>query len=388
MSAPIQFRWLRARRFSLLHLIAAVLITAAALVVLAALAVWIAIGPQGLTLLEGLAVINTRFVGEYDPEEVTDSAMAGMVAGLNDRWSYYLDAGGYAAQNLRRSNQYVGIGVTVSYEREEGLLVQSVTEGGPAQAAGIVAGDLIAAVDGTSLAGEARYGGAALIQGEAGTQVALTLLGADGTERTATVTRASLDSDPVTSELLAGNVGYVRVANFYDRSAQRVEEAVTGLMEQGAQALIFDMRDNGGGYLEQLTQMLDFLLPEGPIFISRDRAGHETVTTSDPECVELPMAVLVNENTYSAAEFFAAELQEWGAAVIVGTPTSGKGYSQQTFALPGGGAMSISTAAYFTGRGTSLTGTGLTLDREVALTEAGDTQLEAALELLEADRKT
>ena len=100
------------------------------------------------------------------------------------------------------------------------------------------------------------------------------------------------------------------------------------------------------------------------------------------------MAVLVNENTYSAAEFFAAELQEQGVAVIVGTPTSGKGYSQQTFALPGGGAMSISTAAYFTGGGTSLIGAGLTLDREVALTETGDAQLEVALELLEAKRET
>ena len=143
------------------------------------------------------------------------------------------------------------------------------------------------------------------------------------------------------------------------------------------------MRDNGGGYLEQLTDMLDFLLPEGPIFISRDRAGHESVTESDAACVDLPMAVLVNENTYSAAEFFAAELQEREVAVIVGTPTSGKGYSQQTFPLPGGGAMSISTAAYFTGNGTSLIGTGLTLDREVELDGEGDAQLEAALELLQ-----
>ena len=142
------------------------------------------------------------------------------------------------------------------------------------------------------------------------------------------------------------------------------------------------MRNNGGGYLSQLTDMLDFLLPEGPIFISRDRAGHEEITNSDADCVELPMAVLVNADTYSAAEFFAAELQEQGAAVIVGEPNSGKGYSQQTFPLPHGGAVAISTGAYFTGSGASLIGTGLTLDAEVYNTGAEDTQLAAALELL------
>ena len=157
---------------------------------------------------------------------------------------------------------------------------------------------------------------------------------------------------------------------------------MTKLQEEGAVALVFDMRNNGGGYLSQLTEMLDFLLPEGPIFISRDRAGNEEVTQSDAACVDLPMAVLVNADTYSAAEFFAAELQEQGVAVIVGEPTSGKGYSQQTFALPHGGAMAISTGAYFTGNGTSLIGTGLTLDAEVYLTGEGDAQLEAALDLL------
>ena len=209
------------------------------------------------------------------------------------------------------------------------------------------------------------------------------MLGEDGAARTVEVERAELETDPVESRMLEGKVGYVRLLNFYDHSAQRLEEAVTQLQEQGAEALVFNMRDNGGGYLSQLTDMLDFLLPEGPIFISRDRAGHEEITNSDADCVELPMAVLVNANTYSAAEFFAAELQEQGAAVIVGEPTSGKGYSQQTFPLPHGGAVAISTGAYFTGSGTSLIGTGLTLDAEVYNTGAEDAQLAGALELLE-----
>ena len=213
-------------------------------------------------------------------------------------------------------------------------------------------------------------------------RMTLEVLGEDGAARTVEVERAELKNDPVESRMLEGKVGYVRLLNFYDHSAQRLEEAVTQLREQGAEALVFDMRNNGGGYLSQLTDMLDFLLPEGPIFISRDRAGHEEITNSDADCVELPMAVLVNADTYSAAEFFAAELQEQGAAVIVGEPTSGKGYSQQTFPLPHGGAVAISTGAYFTGSGASLIGTGLTLDAEVYNTGAEDTQLAAALELL------
>ena len=374
---------MRTKRFSALHLIillpVTMLLTAGVL-----LAVFYGIfGKEGLSLLEGLYSVNSRFVGEYDETQVVDSALSGMVDGLGDRWSYYLTEEEYEAQNQRRTNQYVGIGVTVNYESEDGLTIVEVTEGGPAEAAGLQSGEVITAVDGFSLAGEARYEGAERIQGEEGTTVTLEVLGTDGEARTVEVTRASLDSDPVTAKMLEGNVGYVALANFYDHSADRLKEEVTRLQEEGAEALVFDMRNNGGGYLSELTEMLDFLLPEGPIFISRDRAGNEEVTQSDAACVDLPMVVLVNANTYSAAEFFAAELQEQGVAVIVGEPTSGKGYSQQTFALPHGGAMAISTGAYFTGSGTSLIGTGLTLDREVYLTDEGDAQLEAALDLLE-----
>ena len=373
---------MRSKQFSVLQLLLAVLITAAAVLGLTLLVLQLRLTPAQRSLLDAMELVDTRFVGEYDENAVTDAALEGLVSGLGDRWSYYLTEEEYAAQNQRRTNQYVGIGVTITYEREDGLLIQEVTAGGPAEKAGLTAGEVITAADGTSLAGDARYDGASLIQGEAGTTVSLEILGTDGTTRTVEVERASVETDPVVSKMLDGNVGYVRLLNFYDNSAARLEEAVTELQDQGAEALIFDMRDNGGGYLNQLTDMLDFLLPEGPIFITRDKAGHEETTYSDEACVDLPMVVLVNANTYSAAEFFAAELQEQGVARIVGEPTSGKGYSQQTFALPHGGAIAISTASYYTGSGTSLIGTGLTLDEEVYLTDQGDAQLEAALELL------
>ena len=373
---------MKTRRFTSLHLLAAVLLTALVCVGGSILFFRASVGTYGASLLEGLKLVEDKFVGEYDETAAVDAALEGLVSGLGDRWSYYLTEEEYQAQNQRRTNQYVGIGVTVTYEREDGLLIQEVTAGGPAEAAGLRSGEVITAVDGVSLAGDARFEGSSLIQGEEGTTVSLEVLGAGGVSRTVEVARASMDTDPVEYEMLEGDVGYVRLLNFYDNSAARLEAAVAELQAQGAQAMIFDMRDNGGGYLSQLTDMLDFLLPEGPIFITRDKAGHEEVTYSDASCVDLPMVVLVNEDTYSAAEFFAAELQEWGVARIVGEPTSGKGYSQQTFALPHGGAIAISTGAYFTGSGTSLIGTGLTLDQEIYQTGEGDAQLEAALELL------
>ena len=373
---------MKTRRFTGAHLLAAVVLTAVVCVGGSILIFRASMGTYGASLLEGLKLVEDKFVGEYDETAAVDAALEGLVSGLGDRWSYYLTEEEYQAQNQRRTNQYVGIGVTITYEREDGLLIQEVTAGGPAEAGGLRSGEVITAVDGVSLAGDARFEGSSLIQGEEGTTVSLEVLGAGGVSRTVEVARASMDTDPVEYEMLEGDVGYVRLLNFYDNSAARLEAAVAELQAQGAQAMIFDMRDNGGGYLSQLTDMLDFLLPEGPIFITRDKAGHEEVTYSDASCVDLPMVVLVNEDTYSAAEFFAAELQEWGVARIVGEPTSGKGYSQQTFALPHGGAIAISTGAYFTGSGTSLIGTGLTLNQEIYQTGEGDAQLEAALELL------
>lgn len=383
------------RRFRARAIVLAVVLTLVVTLGGTVLAIWLVMGPSAVTLLSGLNLIQHRFVGEYQEEQMLDAAMDGMVKGLGDRWSYYLDPESYADTQTRRDNAYVGVGVTVSYEKEEGLLILSVTSGGPAEEAGLRAGELIVAVDGTSLSGEARYEGADLIQGEAGSAVTLTVRREDGSEYSAEMTRRRLETKPVEHEMLEGQVGYIQVKNFYRRSADGVAAAVEDLREQGAKALVFDMRNNGGGYLDELTEMLDYLLPEGVIFRQEDRAGNESVSKSDAACVEIPMATLVNRDTYSAAEFFGAELQEWGVGVIVGEETSGKGYSQQTYPLPNGGGLGISTQRYFTGNGVSLIGTGVTLDRELSLSEeedalqrAGklphqeDDQLQAALELL------
>ena len=189
-----------------------------------------------------------------------------------------------------------------------------------------------------------------------------------------------METDPVSTELLDGGVGYIKVENFYSNSAKRLREEVDALLDQGAKALVFDMRDNGGGYVGELTDMLDRLLPEGPIFRTRSKGGPEEVVESDEEHVDVPMAVLVNGNTYSAAEFFAAALKDYNWATIVGERTTGKGRSQITVELTDGSAVHISNGKYLTPNRTDLSAEGgLRPDIDTALTDSGDAQLSAAL---------
>lgn len=341
-------------------------------------------GRDGIALMQGYLLAKFSFVEtDADLSKAVDSALDGMVEGLGDRWSYYLDPESYQDTLESRANNYVGIGITVSYDREDGLLVQEVTEEGPAQQAGVKAGDIITHVDGASVAGDARYEATDRIAGEEGTQVELTLLGEDGTTRTVTCTRQTLKSDSVSSKLLDDGVGYVRLDNFYSGAASSLSREVQSLMDQGATSLVLDVRSNPGGYVAELIVALDYLLPEGPVFTERPRWGEETVYDSDAECVDLPMAVLVDAYSYSAAELFAAQLRESVQAPIVGEVTSGKGYAQLTFPLVNGGGLGLSVSAYCTGGGHSLIGEGIQPDVELSLDDSGtDNQLQAAIDLL------
>ncbi len=353
----------------------------------------LALGPSGIAMVQTYLLARFAFVEpDADLEEATDKALSAFVDGLGDRWSYYLPAQRHQETIERRANSYVGIGVTVdSVSREEGLLVQSVTRDGPADKAGVLAGDVITAVDGASIAGEGRETASDLIRGEEGTKVALTLLGEDGASRDVTCTRATLHNASAQGRLLDNKVGYVQLSNFYSGSADSFQAEVDALLEQGVESLLIDLRGDPGGYVSELEQILDYLLPEGPVFTHKPRWWFKSVYVSDENCVDLPMAVLVNQHSYSAAELLAAQLRESVDAPIVGERTSGKGYSQLTFPLANGGGAGLSTAAYCTGGGHSLIGEGIVPDVELSLPEGAalggedDVQLKAALELLVSD---
>jgi Periplasmic protease len=162
----------------------------------------------------------------------------------------------------------------------------------------------------------------------------------------------------------------------------KFEAVVDDLLAQGMQGMVLDLRGNGGGYLPELTEVLDYLLPEGPIFTAIDHNGKEDVILSDADWLGVPIVVLVNEGSYSAAEFCAAQLRESVDAPIVGTATSGKGYSQQAFPLPNGGAMNLSSAEYRTGGGVSLAENGIIPDYVVENTAEKDLQMEKAVEVI------
>lgn len=340
-------------------------------------------------------IIETYFIDDYDEDTLADGAASGMVDATGDEWSYYLSADEVAAYEESMANAYVGVGITITEDAEAGgMRVEEVVSGGPAEEAGIRVGDLLLAVEGEDVLTLGIDGTRNLVRGEEGTHVNMHF-SRNGTEYDVSVERRSIETPVVTGELLDENIGYIKIDNFDERSAAETIAFVKDLIGQGAEALLFDVRFNPGGYADELVKVLDYLLPEGDLFRSVDYAGREEVDTSDASCVELPMAVLVNEDSYSAAEFFAAALQEYEWATIVGSQTYGKGNFQTAFYLSDGSMVNLSIGKYYTPGGKSLSETGVTPDVVVdlddeqyallyynALEQADDPQFQAAIDTL------
>ena len=326
---------------------------------LASAGTWIAADLLPNSKLERLsAVIDQKFIGDTDTTRMEDAAAEAMIGALGDRWSYYISAEEYAAHVNRQNNSFVGIGVTVQKEvNDKGIEILAVNPDGPAAEAGILMGDIITHADGTFLGDLTLSAGKSLISGKKNTKVTLTVLRGEETLEI-TVTRKEIHSRTAAGVMLTDDTGYVVIANFHEGAGTETVEEVEKLLEQGAQKLIFDVRDNLGGYVREMVDVLDYLLPEGPLFRSVDYRGVESVDESDAECLDLPMAVLINGNTYSAAEFFAAALSEYNWAVTVGEPTCGKGYYQTTIQLGDGSAVQLSIGAYTTPNGVNLTEVG------------------------------
>lgn len=293
-----------------------------------------------------------------------------MIEALGDRWSYYIPADEYDALVRDWNNAYVGIGIATRQWKEDSKIeeIMKVFEGGPAEEAGLQAGDLIVALDGHPVDGMSSDEASIYMYGPENSQVDVTVL-RDGEELTLTVTRRYVQVPVAKGVLLENGIGLVVIEDFQSRSRREAVKAIEALLEQGAEKLIFDVRYNPGGTIEEMVKLLDYLLPEGPIYRSIDNMGQESVRQSDAQCLDIPMAVLVNENTYSAAEFFAAALSEYDAAVVVGTQTCSKGRYQQRFQMKDGSAVSLSTGQFFTPNGISLEGVGITPDVVVPVDE-------------------
>lgn len=311
------------------------------------------------------ALVNRYFIGEYDQGKLDDAAASAIVDALGDPWSYYISAEEYGGYKDVMNNVTVGIGITVQQTEDgSGYLVLSVTGNSPAQEAGMQADDVIITADGTSLAGLDQTDAMALLRGEPGTKVQLTVL-RGSEELSFAVERKTYQIPVATYQMLEENIGLVKIENFDARCAEETIAAIKALQQQGAKALIFDVRNNPGGYKKEMVDVLNYLLPSGELFRSEDYSGTVEIDYSDADCVDLPFAVLINSSSYSAAEFFAAALNDYDKAIVVGEKTTGKGYFQSTFELGDGSAVNLSIGKYYTPKGISLAGIGLQPEEEV-----------------------
>ena len=340
-------------------------------------------------------LIKNRFIEEADMEKAEDAAATAMIDSLGDRWSYYLSAADYATHKEQVENAYVGIGITISpEENSQGFLILAVQKDSGAEAAGLLAGDIITGAESQDVRGMTTAQLRDIIRGKEGTSVSLEIT-RDSEVLRVQVTRVRILTEVVRYEMLGNSIGLIAISNFDARCADETIAAIEALREQGAQALIFDVRNNPGGYATELVKVLDYLLPEGDLFRTLDYAGRETVDKSDASFLDMPIAVVCNEDSYSAAEFFPAAIQEYGAGTIVGMPTCGKGYFQYTYELSDGSAVGLSAGKYFTPSGKSLIGTGIQPDVVVevddetrariaygTLDAKDDPQIQAAVDIL------
>lgn len=328
-------------------------------------------------------IIDDNYIGDADYNELYNAAAAAMVKSIGDKWSYFMNAEEYEAYKLSSSNEYSGIGVSVKVNSSGEFEVFSVEESSPAANAGIAVGDIITAIDGEDVSDKTLEDVSLLIRSKINKDFPMTLE-SGGDTKTVTVACEIIYKNPVSSRLLDGNIGYIKISNFEAGSSENTKKSIEQLLQTGATSFIFDVRNNPGGLLTELVDLLDYILPEGDLFISVDKSGKETVQTSDKVSLKNKMIVLVNGNSYSAAEFFAAALQEYNWATVVGEQTTGKARSQITLELSDGSAVHISTHKYLTPNRVDLAEAGgVTPDIAVAQDdEKTDKQLETAINAL------
>ena len=324
---------------------------------LASAATWCFV-PSSNKLDQLATIIDHYFIGEVDMTKAEDAAAAAMVASLGDRWSHYIPAADYANHVYYQNNEYVGIGIAIQKRQDgAGFDIVEVNKGGPAEKAGLQAGDIITHVDEASVIELDSTGLSSLILGEENTKVSITVLRAEESLHF-TVTRKPIYSSAVAGIMLTQTTGYVLIGNFYTGTGKEAISVIEELMSQGAESLLLDVRNNPGGYTDEMVELLDYLLPEGLLFRTVNYNGTEERENSNAACLEIPMAVLMNGNSYSAAEFFVAALDEYDWAVTVGEQTVGKGYYQVTTPLSDGSAVTLSRGKYFTPNGVNLAEVG------------------------------
>lgn len=312
-------------------------------------------------------IVRQNYAGTIDETELFDNIAAGYLNGISDRYSTYISAKNYATMLSRINGELVGIGVEMVSDVSGYIRVVDVYAGSPAQQAGIIVGDLIVKIDGEDVAKISYADAATRFAGAEGSKIKLTIRH-EAADSDMELTRKRIDVQGATWQM-DGKDAYIKIKGFNSNAWAQFNNAVDSAISSGAEGLIFDLRNNGGGLIESCAQMLDKLLPEGDIVSGTDNKGKtEVLYRSNANSVSLPMVVIVNGDTASAAELFSAALRDYNKAKLIGTNTFGKGVMQNIFKLVDGSAIDFTTGKFNPPSGVNFDGVGLKPDFEVTLT--------------------
>ena len=350
---------------------------------------------QDKKLAEITNLIQNNYYQDVSQEQIEEGVLHGAVLALGDPYSAYMNVEEKQSYNESLEGAYVGIGVLTTFNSDWQAVIAQVYNNSPAQKAGLQKGDIFVAVDGqkiNTMSSKDLSEVTGKIRGEAGTSVEITIE-RNGQEMSFTVQREEVHITYVTSRMLANNIGYINIDEFSGSALEEYQQAVAQLQEQGMQAMILDLRDNPGGFVDYAVEIADELLPKATIISVRDKNGNEKQYTSDSKSMDFPMAVLVNQNSASASEILTVALKENQRAAIIGEKTYGKGIIQSHFNLSWGGYLKLTTASYYSPNGNAIHEVGVMPDIEVflpeeiqndpsLLTDETDTQLQKAIEIL------
>ena len=338
------------------------------------------------------ATLEDRFYYEVPSEEErVQGAIQGLIQSLDDPYTAYIPPDLAAVLREDTTGEFEGIGAFVEEAPEGGVQIIRVFEEGPAEEAGMEAGDIVVAVDGQDVTGMILNEALLLIRGEAGTTVRLTVFRMEEDEMLEfSVTRERLLVPTVESEMLEDNVGYVALFQFNAIATRELRAAVEDLMNQGAESIILDIRNNPGGFLDEAVSVADLFLPRGIVLIERNVDGREQTfrTRSGDIAEDVRLVVLVNENSASASEIVAAAVQDNGRGTLIGETTFGKGSVQLLYNLSDGSQLRVTYANWYTPDDVSISENGvepdIVVEADEADTSADDVQLERALEFLQS----
>lgn len=358
--------------YSKKHIAIAVIITFLATTILGTIGFGIYSAWNMDVLTAAKKLVTENYVDVLTDEQINDmndAALTAMVASLGDPYSYYFDMEGYEDFEENNEEEYVGLGVNVEYNAKDKILtVTSATSGSPAARSGVLPRDIITGVDKLTIE---KDGYDAVIDhikgGTEGDVVELHILRGEET-KTISIKREKIVTMTIFSKMLDSEVGFIKITKFQHNSVEDFTNAITKLKESGAKALVIDLRNNPGGYADSVLKMTDMLLPKGTIAYLENNKGEKEYFESDAKCINMPMAVLINEGTASAAELMAGSLKAYKAAVIVGKKSYGKAVGQTPIMLTEETAIYLTTARYYTPKGECIDKIGITPDIEVEAT--------------------